>query len=961
MKKHSLLRTYKKHLLITSILSLSLAVSAFARPGTSINVNTGQTLTLKNLEQLGNNPATVVKLGDGSLLVLGDVSLDGDTLVAAGTMYVMGSIGNSTNHINIADGSVLAGPMSIQSNVTFSEGSINTNILSPSNGGFTSPSGVTIPVGSTLHFENSTVNVQGNSKILLYFSPTTIDKIFTDNSSTFNNNDPLPLTITPVPGHYATTKTFNLSDISNISNASWASQNPQNLDLDIAISDAFVEILGGNDVTVDGSEQNNKYLTVDTDLKFTAKNLNQEPITLTQVTGQITLNNGAKLTTTNKSTIGTDIHFDLSNGPIIFKVPMTKNMNLDGVLTNTGTNNSIYVTMNSDQYNQEEMDVLNNSTYLDFNSNIFGRLSINNDNPDFTAPITLENGFLQVKGAIPQAPVYISGMSFVFSTGTIKSLEETEDNGGYTFIVPDERKVSTLNILDYYKASAINFYIAAIEPDTTSSRIKIHGTDEGNVNLENSMFIVLPVLKPGHYPAQTTNYNLIETNGSIAGNVTGIVWIQQPEYGLTMEVGPSEDKKHIILKMTLEKDWNNLDEQSILQALMINGLNELKAALDVLIINTGDVNAEGLVNDIELSGPVFSSHGETMAPMEQSLGGEFRFKAMYMALQKSRKGYNGIEQIANVLNANGIQSIDKGQMRLWTSPFVNLSRLENDGSKAGSIGRSGGTLIGIEKRDKDNISTIGFLTGILFSRSHLLSQPYNSSAGTGYIFGAFHKLKYTDYKDKGNFGHELMASHVVTDYDLKRSDTKNPSSSERYYTTASYENRNTTLNAQLNYLFNIKQLEHFSCRLDFGATLKHLSSDPIVETGSDIYNITVKTTDSNQLEYYGGIGLRKSWKNSESEFRLTGVYEYGYQAVSSGGKTTSSAQGGPVPINNFQYTVTPTTSVTPGAKGRNKHYFQLYGSYFNIENKLKLILSYFGTLSHKMSNHTAMLKIEYRF
>jgi hypothetical protein len=84
--------------------------------------------------------------------------------------------------------------------------------------------------------------------------------------------------------------------------------------------------------------------------------------------------------------------------------------------------------------------------------------------------------------------------------------------------------------------------------------------------------------------------------------------------------------------------------------------------------------------------------------------------------------------------------------------------------------------------------------------------------------------------------------------------------------------------------------------------------------------------------------------------RTTFVYDYGYQVKSTGSVaiTTTQAQS-------------PTTFTSPPGPRQNKHYIQLNGSYLDRGTGLKFIASYTGVLYKNVTNHTGMVKFEYRF
>jgi hypothetical protein len=80
------------------------------------------------------------------------------------------------------------------------------------------------------------------------------------------------------------------------------------------------------------------------------------------------------------------------------------------------------------------------------------------------------------------------------------------------------------------------------------------------------------------------------------------------------------------------------------------------------------------------------------------------------------------------------------------------------------------------------------------------------------------------------------------------------------------------------------------------------------------------------------------------------VYEYGYQAKSTGTIATATTQS-----------QSPTSFTTPPGPRQNKHYIKLSTSFLDHDSGLKFIASYSGVLYKNVTNHTAMFKVEYRF
>jgi hypothetical protein len=217
------------------------------------------------------------------------------------------------------------------------------------------------------------------------------------------------------------------------------------------------------------------------------------------------------------------------------------------------------------------------------------------------------------------------------------------------------------------------------------------------------------------------------------------------------------------------------------------------------------------------------------------------------------------------------------------------------------------------------------------------------------LVGAYNTLKYSNNKDSGNFGHEVLVSRTLTSVDGQRDGLDAIDKVTPFYALLAYKTTTNVANGQWNYLFDIIK-GSVSCRLNTGMTYIGSQYSAYNERGAGINGQNQSASSNKSVEWYNGIGLRKVWNDEKITIRTTFVYEYGYQVENSGNVaiTTTQAQS-------------PTTFTTPPGPKQNKHYIQLNGSFLDRKTGLKFIASYSGVLYKNVENHTGMVKVECRF
>ena len=580
----------------------------------------------------------------------------------------------------------------------------------------------------------------------------------------------------------------------------------------------------------------------------------------------------------------------------------------------------------------------------------------------YSGNLTASTGYLAINCTMPSASVNVTSGAVLSGAGTIGSLVQ----GGS---IKPGNSIGDLTIGSYATDDGA-IYNVEISP-TESSRILV----TGDATL-NSTYNINVLMDAGIYSAGTVDYAILKAGGTLTTNAINVQWNTQA--GLTFTVGTlagsgtSADGKDLVLRYTSTQPFTiNADQTTIDTTTLGTTYNLASFGSDSAItIGGNDVVAtnSGLVvpvaEQVELTSQVFQNTQSATLDNDVSntaTADAFRFKAFKPTAKMAPTGTSkgAVEALLTAISQNGPVSYEKNETRLWISPYVNRSRTSLTNSNPGNQGWSGGSLIGIEQRDQKNIWSVGLLGGLNGSRSHVLGTPSSFSKTTGFLFGGYNTYKYTDYKDSGNFGHELLASHTITSVDSQRYGLPVVGNTP-YNALASYKTTTDILNAQLNYLFDVIK-KSVSCRLNAGVTYQGTQSGKITERNAGVNNLTTAASTSKQVEYYSGIGIRKIWTHENITVRLTGVYEYGYQATSTSTGGASTRTGGTVAIGSTTQSVAPTTFAASVGPRQNKHYFQLNGSYLDRSTGLKFITSYSGVLYKNVQNHTAMVKVEYRF
>ena len=587
-----------------------------------------------------------------------------------------------------------------------------------------------------------------------------------------------------------------------------------------------------------------------------------------------------------------------------------------------------------------------------------GAINLTGASTSYTGTLIATGGKLSVNSNMPSAGVNLGAGAILGGAGTVGGIHQSG-------ILKPGNSIGTLNVVGDYTTVDGAAYQVEINP-LLSSKINV----AGNTILGGTYFINV-LMDAGDYPAQTTDYTILTTGGTLTVNMLNIKWNAQPGLSFTVgtlnDLGEADDEKCLVLRYRATQPFTIAADQAVVDTATLDGtysqsiLNNPSITLnasDVVGENSGLTTPElpnvyqvPVADHIELTSIVFSNNPNSQNdPASSATADAFLFKGFNAPKTTVLGGKNAVETLLTAISQNGPISYEKNETRLWISPYVNRSRIRRRSSDTGNQGWSGGSLAGIEQRDQKNIWSFGLLGGLMGSRSHTLGQPNTFSKSTGFLFGAYNTYKYTDYKDKGNFGHEILASRTTTFIDSQRYGLDKTDKVTPFYALATYKTTTNIINAQLNYLFDIIK-KSVTSRLSAGVTYQGTQSGRITERNAGVNGITTSPSTNNAVEYYSGIGIRKIWNTDEITMRTTFVYEYGYQAMSAGVTARSATQD----------SVAPATGTTPIGPRQNKHYLQLNTSYLDRRTGLKFIVSYSGVLYKNVTNQTGMFKIEYRF
>ncbi len=295
------------------------------------------------------------------------------------------------------------------------------------------------------------------------------------------------------------------------------------------------------------------------------------------------------------------------------------------------------------------------------------------------------------------------------------------------------------------------------------------------------------------------------------------------------------------------------------------------------------------------------------------------------------------------LTQSGLKVMDRDTQRVWIIPYYVHTRSDNLNAKA-SYTDNEGLIFGYEKRDNKAGSALGVTTsfglGQNESPSTLISQNNKITSKVGAI-GAYYTKEINKKIELGAIIHGALNHHESTRYG-------NPLPGTIYQAKSKYNSK--SLSADLRGSWKYVVNDRFSLRPNIGLTLDSTERDKHSEKGAGIYNQTYLKKKIKTYEPYAGMGMRHKWKLGEKEYKITGIYEHGYDF---GDNDTIIKLTTPLASTVY--------NIDSRGSGRHADYFTVYGSVLNGDNSLKLMLGYVGTLKKYSKSHAVTLKVEKRF
>ncbi len=482
--------------------------------------------------------------------------------------------------------------------------------------------------------------------------------------------------------------------------------------------------------------------------------------------------------------------------------------------------------------------------------------------------------------------------------------------------------------------------------ETPSYVVSYDGTNISNVNVTGTADVsalqIELLLSAGTYSTGSQNFIIMTSAGLTVPTV-------EPKWNID---GVFLDSGKIIPATGDEVDLSlTSDGSQLTLALTINKTLYVNTPVvtDYVEPFTPTSAPSTIVDTASLINATFSNSASSSDTMMQSTQDNFRFASTstnpFLPRSAQSTNVSLLESIIRATEASGPISVERNETRIWASPYTSRSRVNNSAAGIGQQGWSGGSLIGFEKRDVKNIWTVGMLTGLTLSKFHNNGDPDTHSKANGYVMGIYNTLKYTDNKDAGNFGHEVLISRITNLNTMQR---RGEQSTITYFAKAANTSVTNLGNAQFNYIFNLEKA--VTCRLSLGGTYTDETEGAYTETNAGMYGNRVGGKNTKSGEVYFGPGLRHIWKDGPRTYRLTGVYEYGVSVYNKGNtQTTTTLAAMPHVLTNAP------------SGGKNKHYLQLNGSYLNKETGLKFSGAYSGTFYKDTQNHTFTAKAELRF
>jgi hypothetical protein len=863
-----------------------------------------------------NPDRTIEKTGDGDAIT-GTANYLGPARVSAGRWFANGQMGatGSTKPITVASAATLGGQGPVNGHI------INYGTVTPSAGGITTQA--SIPIGTIMTVVGSYLQQTGGVT-KLYIRPDASDRIAITGDADFTNGN---ITISPISGDYTNPSGYTTT-------ITWTGTGPVVLPRIINQNPSLkmTAYLGANSLSIT--------LTGVGVILSTTSGAPTDVSSILNSAKFISAADGAHLSSsaTSTNTVSIPIAIESNgNSPSTFNIAPATGSTIELAAPISGDNNAV------------------------INLSGAGITNLTADSTRFTGTLNPTAGKLKVNADFSSATVQLASGATIGGTGTIKDLIA---NGG---IVWPGNSIGTLNVSGNFTPSGNNTQVVEIRGNKDplgNAQVPMSGLVKvlGNTGITGNYTFDL-LLNAGTYTAGSIiDYTILQTGGILTTTGARFYLKQAANPGLTVSVGvlsapeQPDDGKKIIVKLTVGGSDVVVNTD---QTATDGGRTTTEITVTPITINPGDIVAENIsaedvtsaavMEQVEITKFIFIGNQPFNDPAQAAVEPTFRFKFGPATAATTSSAKGAMEALLTAISKNGPVSYERNETRFWITPYANRARARKTNSSSGNQGWSGGSLIGIEQRDKKNVWSIGIVTGLMASKSYVIGRPNNFSKTNGMLFGAFNTLKYTDNKKGGNFGHELLISRTVTSVNAQRDGVDAKDKVTPFYALSAYKTTTDIANGQLNYLFDVIK-KSVTCRLNTGMTYINTNYGAYREKGAGTNGINRSSSSNQSLEWYNGIGIRKIWNHEKITIRTTFVYEYGYNVKNSGSVETTTTQS-----------TSPTTFTTPPGPRQNKHYIQLNSSYLDRGSGLKFVTSYSGVLYKNVTNHTGMFKVEYRF
>jgi hypothetical protein len=300
--------------------------------------------------------------------------------------------------------------------------------------------------------------------------------------------------------------------------------------------------------------------------------------------------------------------------------------------------------------------------------------------------------------------------------------------------------------------------------------------------------------------------------------------------------------------------------------------------------------------------------------------------------------------IIKSLASRGPIILDRDERRLWIMPYYTHSRASNENAKATKSDNEG-IIMGYEHKHNHNKykEYLGALVSIGMGENKSPSTIAQDNKIDSRVIGIGGYYK----RETEKIELDAVINGTINHHKSKRYGSHLPN--EGYTAISKYYSR--SLSADLVGLWKYPVNGALSIRPDIGLSMDHRVRDKHSESGAGIYNHTYLKKTTNSFEPYAGVGMRKEWYMDKNRYRLTAIYEHGYECADNDTTTKITTLFGP----------TDGYSIRTRGAGRNADYLTVHASALNYEANIKVMAGYIGVSKKHLKSHTFVLKAEKRF